>query len=652
MKKLLFYFSFLMLAFNVQESVAQSPINFTVRGHVVDSNGLAQRNKPIYIRYSNDPGNQWDTVFTNPNGFYSHTKAGFTNWQSSLPSGVTRKIMLQGLYSAQPNSVLFLDSMIHQLDTIVPVDTSDFQTAYPKASVEGHLFNNQNYNAQLRLYGRTGSAGAAQLLSSMQIPAGLNNHAFGFGNIDADDYTVSLTISDPASPLNGVEYFYGGAIGINRAQWMISPLLGENPPYFTLNVPFSFPNHSRIAGDMLPVTAGDTVIVEAYLASDTTTVIASYRYTNLSITGQFNIQYGLSVPAPADYKVRAMLTPNSVHAADFIPTWNGNVSSAAQAMVLSCGGNQRVNLDIALIALAPSQGWLVGNVSGYVPSIAASDTLLLIALQQQGSALTPVDTLAVHDSLLMAGAYFQFRLPMFDTYTVLAILQGSQAANFLPTYHQMEAQWQQANMVAMNTNYHSANVSLLGANLGNMTGPGGINGTVMQPGSRTTGAAAGILVVLMDDQQQELGFTRTGNDGSYAFGDIPLGTYQLRIEYPGLPSALALVELNAANPTAAGIHFQIQAGGISTFVDENPLESSKIYPNPVADMLYIQLEEGVTAPLLVEIFDASGRKIMTQQFQAGQQHMQLSTEALPAGFYLLHLEQGDKQLHQKLMKNP
>src|SRR5690606_37344846 len=152
----------------------------------------------------------------------------------------------------------------------------DLQTIYPLASIEGQLIYGVHHQAQMHVYGRNGAQGAAQRLKSVQIPAGITNYNFAFGGFGAGDYTVSLEITSPTSPLFGIEYCYGGGLTPNNAQWMNSPLNGENPPFFTFTVPFVFPNRCQIHGDILTVTAGDTVEVQAYLASDTTSVIASY----------------------------------------------------------------------------------------------------------------------------------------------------------------------------------------------------------------------------------------------------------------------------------------------------------------------------------------------------------------------------------------
>jgi len=68
-----------------------------------------------------------------------------------------------------------------------------------------------------------------------------------------------------------------------------------------------------------------------------------------------------------------------------------------------------------------------------------------------------------------------------------------------------------------------------------------------------------------------------------------------------------------------------------------------LYPNPVADVLYLQSGEPIGA---VSVTDMTG-KLVLQVPGSGSNRLQLSTKALPAGVYYVKLVSGEQvSLHK------
>ncbi|MEM1326007.1 MAG: T9SS type A sorting domain-containing protein [Bacteroidota bacterium] len=78
------------------------------------------------------------------------------------------------------------------------------------------------------------------------------------------------------------------------------------------------------------------------------------------------------------------------------------------------------------------------------------------------------------------------------------------------------------------------------------------------------------------------------------------------------------------------------------------LQHFRLYPNPVADILSLELETAFNAALEVRLIDALGRTHWLQQLLSGQHQFDLST--LPSGWYLLQLTDGESVQTHKILK--
>ena len=86
-------------------------------------------------------------------------------------------------------------------------------------------------------------------------------------------------------------------------------------------------------------------------------------------------------------------------------------------------------------------------------------------------------------------------------------------------------------------------------------GISGLNGRVTDP----SGAAIqNAKVKLVSESGVEISSVMTGADGSYSFGDVPVGTYDLSVEYPGFRKAMArALSLARGRPANANVRLEI-----------------------------------------------------------------------------------------------
>lgn len=78
-----------------------------------------------------------------------------------------------------------------------------------------------------------------------------------------------------------------------------------------------------------------------------------------------------------------------------------------------------------------------------------------------------------------------------------------------------------------------------------------------------------------------------------------------------------------------------------------------LYPIPVNDHLNINIEVGINKEVKIEVFDLSGKIVLEDyaQIEAGESEIQLNTEELLSGFYILNISGESIQFQNKFVKN-
>lgn len=95
--------------------------------------------------------------------------------------------------------------------------------------------------------------------------------------------------------------------------------------------------------------------------------------------------------------------------------------------------------------------------------------------------------------------------------------------------------------------------------------------------------------------------------------------------------------------TASSIR-RVSTLGVS--IAEEQLLAAKVYPNPAADLLFIETDQ---PQVVITISDMQGRLISEQKLDG--EKSQIDVSYLPAGIYQVYLKSNGKQLHHKLVKN-
>ena len=306
------------------------------------------------------------------------------------------------------------------------------------------------------------------------------------------------------------------------------------------------------------------------------------------------------------------------------------------------------------------------RVSGLITGFTSAnpmnfDTLSLVVIriipsgQGQVGGWSTVDTIYLLDSA--GSAYFNLMLPT-GRYSLLATLLTGNASQFAPTYYGDTTTWTQADSFNLPANATSFLVIDLCANQGG-TGGGSVGGGVAGNLPRLSGPLAGIQVQLINANGitpvSHCRSVKTGPAGSFAFTNIPYGSYLLRCEHPGMHSNMVPITLSAGSPAHNSTIFNAGSSGfIASTSSLRILEfgEARLYPNPLKSgqeltIHWNQSDFSSDKPLYLYLRDLQGKACLRQLIspsRVGQQEefgpsfkAVFSTSGLDAGIYTLEL---------------
>ncbi len=290
----------------------------------------------------------------------------------------------------------------------------------------------------------------------------------------------------------------------------------------------------------------------------------------------------------------------------------------------------------------PCQNYIYGSVTPF-----SEATVYLV--QESGGVLSLADSIDIGPQ--DTGMYF-FGPLCSGTYYVKAALRpaSSQYSNYIPTYYVNQALWGNATAIVPN-GWVSADISLIsGTNPG---GPGFVGGLVSQGANRGEGdPVAGAEVILMDMNDEVIGFTETDANGEYNFDGVAYGEYKVLVDIINFDPYPFAVTVSEDEASFNEINFEV-AGGMIRPVEEvdvvgiGSIESSdvSVFPNPVNDQLTVK-GEGLTS---IVLFNILGETVMNVSLSNTSQS-DLSLGELSSGQYILKVESDSGVTHQTIIK--
>jgi len=241
--------------------------------------------------------------------------------------------------------------------------------------------------------------------------------------------------------------------------------------------------------------------------------------------------------------------------------------------------------------------------------------------------------------------YYWFGYVLPGKYLVKISLTETSSSHgkFFSTYLGNKVNWSQAGIISLtNGNLYEETVSLVPVREP-ATGPGMIKGFVNfeQNGEYSPPPVNQTTVILADKDKTPLVYTCPDASGYFSFSNLPLETYFVSADATGKPSTVITVTLTDSAPVAEGINLTIFGGNVSGVPEElmADLAITRVFPNPIRDLMSMQVFSSRDIPVTLRINDLSGKSchISYHQLGNGLNLIQIPVVALGSGMYVLSL---------------
>jgi PKD repeat protein len=141
---------------------------------------------------------------------------------------------------------------------------------------------------------------------------------------------------------------------------------------------------------------------------------------------------------------------------------------------------------------------------------------------------------------------------------------------------------------------------------------------------------------------------------AWAFGDGD-SSYAKSPEHTFASGGLYYVCLSVTNPSRSCIVINcdsIIVGSSGLRIDPKQVENAKFYPNPFDDKLTIELNSADAGKVRVVFYDVAGREHYNKEYILNRSvnMIEISTELLPKGIYVIRLERENHSFFRKFVK--
>ncbi|MCT2561661.1 S8 family serine peptidase [Chryseobacterium herbae] len=132
-------------------------------------------------------------------------------------------------------------------------------------------------------------------------------------------------------------------------------------------------------------------------------------------------------------------------------------------------------------------------------------------------------------------------------------------------------------------------------------------------------------------------------------GVLPAGQYAVTITHKGTLTGgsqnYTLIVTGKANPVAA----VLKSSEIkNSLIEATAANLMSVYPNPAKNEINVRLKAKGDQSLMLNVFDASGKQVLTQKAAEGVNKIDISR--IPAGAYILSVDGGKEKLTHKFIK--
>jgi len=272
--------------------------------------------------------------------------------------------------------------------------------------------------------------------------------------------------------------------------------------------------------------------------------------------------------------------------------------------------------------------------------------------------ISPNNTDYTETQIDSAGSYKFNGVPNGSYYIYAMLTPGSnQFFTYMPTYYGNSLSWQGATIIKTgepNAWYPINLISSMDLNTGEAT----ITGTIYWIGNIKAESipAANVEVVLYNNSGNPIAYTFTDSEGTFEFNNLPLGEYTVQAEMPGKATQLIPVSLSE-NASAVNLNLRVNESAVYILgldkLNKSKIQAGNPYPNPVKDILNLELSVPVSGTATVEVIDMQGRVIHHEltELSIGQNRIHIQTGGFKKGVYQLRIKtDGQKPVQRRFVR--
>jgi PKD repeat protein len=293
-----------------------------------------------------------------------------------------------------------------------------------------------------------------------------------------------------------------------------------------------------------------------------------------------------------------------------------------------------------IIGVGPTYRLSGGITAGNDPADFA--TVIIYAYEPLNGTLTPYTYTSTNND----GSY------LIDLPKGYYLLQADFAFNprnatfYLPTYYRNKLNWDNSDVITLNTNRNDIDINLIPFNY-EENGFGGISGKILygtgvgnNDGQIPAGAPVNkMLVFLLDENGKAVAYNHSNAEGRFDFSKLPLGNYKVWAEMAGKVTTPAEVSITSQKSTVTGVNIIVGKNTVttsvskSTFTEQNWL---KLYPNPASQFVHLSANDPQSSIASISIYDSNGRLVLSSSPKQ-ENDVTIDLSAFTNGLYSIHI---------------
>jgi PKD repeat protein len=268
-----------------------------------------------------------------------------------------------------------------------------------------------------------------------------------------------------------------------------------------------------------------------------------------------------------------------------------------------------------------------------------------------------IDTALFNDSL----GFYLFPQVIEGDYIVKADLSPNSIHfnHFMTTYYSNKPLWTEADTIFHYTNNCEYDIELIPVTQV-FSGEGGVSGIIMYGSDSYKGKndpAGNVEILLLNEDFEPVFCNHSSESGAFEFENLNFDNYYIHAEVTGKYTIPVKVSLSQSNPEIDNITLTIGSysvnGNVNAIVENGWDKNIGLpYPNPVADVLYLDCELNFSDYASVTVFNISGQQIKGFKLndKGALTSVQIDTGDLTPGHYFIRIHQENQEVFRKFIK--